>query len=65
MSDAATPQRRTIARDVMLYRLARSGQMRDYFVQMWLQNPEMARRAGRKAQDLVLQLPHVASRSPR
>lgn len=53
MSDAATPLHRTIAQDVMLYRLAQSEQMREFFVQMWLQNPDMARRAGRRVQDLV------------
>ena len=59
MSDAATPPRRTIAQDVMLYRLSQSEQMRDFFVQMWLQNPEMAKRAGRRVQELVAPLPSV------
>lgn len=37
----------------MIGRLAQSEQMREFFIQMWLQNPSLARRAGRRAQDIL------------
>lgn len=43
----------TIPEELMLARLAQSEQMREFFVQMWLQNPQLARRAGRKVQELL------------
>lgn len=48
-----------IPQETMLYRLAQSEQMREFFVQMWLQNPELAKRAGRRVQDLVSPMPQA------
>ena len=45
--------RGSIPQDVMLGRLAQSEQMREFFVQMWLQNPALAVRTGRKMQDML------------
>lgn len=53
MPDFENPLRQQIPQDAMLARLAQSEQMREFFVQMWLQNPEMARRAGRRVQDMI------------
>lgn len=52
----------TIPEELMLARLAQSEQMREFFVQMWLQNPQLARRAGRKVQEMLSPVP-VATRS--
>lgn len=46
-------QPRSIPQELMLARLAQSEQMREFFVQMWLQNPVLARQAGRRVQDLL------------
>jgi len=43
----------TIPEELMLARLAQSEQMREFFVRMWLENPRLAARAGRKVQDLL------------
>ena len=45
--------RTTIPEHLMLSRLAQSEQMREFFVQMWLQNPVLARQGGSKVRDLV------------
>lgn len=37
----------------MLSRLAQSEQMREFFIQMWLQNPALARQGGSKVQNLL------------
>ncbi len=42
-----------IPQDLMLARLAQSEQMREFFIQMWLQNPALAERAGQRVQDLL------------
>lgn len=42
-----------IPESVMLGRLAQSEQMREFFVQMWLQNPALAAHAGRRIQELL------------
>lgn len=43
----------TIPEELMLARLAQSEQMREFFVQMWLQNPQLAKGAGREVQELL------------
>lgn len=37
----------------MLGRLAQSEQMREFFIQMWLQNPALAARTGCRMQDIL------------
>ncbi len=46
-SDADIPEA------VMLGRLAQSEQMREFFIQMWLQNPALANRAGSRVQEIL------------
>lgn len=53
MTDAKALACRSIPEALMLGRLAQSEQMREFFVQMWLQNPLLVKRAGRKVQDLL------------
>ncbi|PKO84912.1 MAG: hypothetical protein CVU17_01680 [Betaproteobacteria bacterium HGW-Betaproteobacteria-11] len=50
-----------IPEDVMLARLAQSEQMREFFIQMWLQNPLLAKRLGRKMQAILSPLRRTAS----
>lgn len=50
-----------ISEDVMLARLAQSEQMREFFIQMWLQNPLLAKRSGRKMQAILSPLRRTAS----
>lgn len=46
---------------LMLARLAQSEQLREFFIQMWLQNPAMARQAGARVRDMLLPLANVPS----
>ena len=43
----------SITEDLMLARIARSEQLREFFVQMWRENPQMAVKAGRKIQEIM------------
>jgi hypothetical protein len=38
---------------LMLSRLAQSEQMREFFIQMWIQNPTLAKQGGAKVQSLL------------
>jgi len=46
-SDADIPE------SIMLGRLAQSEQMRDFFIQMWLQNPALAEGAGHRVREIL------------
>lgn len=50
-----------ISEEVMLGRLAQSEQMREFFIQMWIQNPALAKQGGVKIQSLLSQLQPVAA----
>jgi hypothetical protein len=52
MSEPGGLPRAAIPERLMLIRLAQSEQMREFFVQMWIQNPALARQGGSKVQDL-------------
>lgn len=52
MPDAIRPPV-TIPHDLMLARLAQSEQMREFFIQMWLQNPALARQGGARVASLL------------
>ena len=47
------PSRMVIPEHLMLSRLAQSEQMRELFIQMWLQNPMLAKQGGSKVQNLL------------
>lgn len=54
----------TIPQDLMLARLAQSEQMREFFIQMWLQNPALAEQAGPRVRELLTALPEPARSIP-
>ena len=60
MSEPTDPTRCVIPQELILQRLAQSEQMREFFVQMWLQNPALARQAGARIQSLLSPLPGAA-----
>ena len=45
-----------IPQELMLSRLAQFEQMREFFIQMWLQNPALARQGGARVQSLLAPL---------
>ena len=51
-----TAARTIIPEKIMLERLVQSEQMRDFFIQMWVQNPALARQGGVKVQNLLSRL---------
>jgi hypothetical protein len=57
----STPQ--VIPEEVMLARLEQSEQMREFFVQMWLQNPALAAQAGPRVRELMTAVP-AADQAP-
>ena len=56
MLDASAHVRKIIPEETMLIRLAQSEQMREFFIQMWMQNPGLAKQGGIKVQDLMTRL---------
>jgi hypothetical protein len=42
-----------IPEHLMLSRIAQSEQMREFFIQMWLQNPALAKQGGRRVQEIL------------
>lgn len=50
-----------IPEETMLVRLAESEQMRDFFMQMWLQNPQLAKNLSYRVQNLLSPLPDDAN----
>ena len=52
MPDAIRPPV-TIPQDLMLARLEQSEQMREFFIQMWLQNPALAKQGGERVASLL------------
>ena len=59
MSEPDNRARAVIPEHLMLSRLAQSGQVREFFIQMWLQNPALARQGGIKVQNLLSPLATV------
>jgi hypothetical protein len=56
MPEAHSHATASISEELMLARLAQSEQMREFFIQMWLQNPALARQAGTRVQEMLLPL---------
>ena len=50
-----------IPEHLMLSRLAQSEQMREFFIQMWIQNPALAKQGGAKVQSLLSPLAESSS----
>jgi len=53
MSKTDSHSRAVIPEHLMLSRLAQSEQMREFFIQMWLQNPALAKQGGIEVQNLL------------
>jgi hypothetical protein len=49
----------SIPEELMLARIAQSEQLREFFVQMWRENPQMAVKAGRKIQEIMSPIAHA------
>lgn len=62
MSESDGRTRAVIPQELMLSRLAQSEQMREFFIQMWLQNPVLARQGGARVQSLLSPLVQVHAR---
>ena len=56
MFEAGASERKIIPEETMLSRLAQSEQMREFFIQMWKENPELAKQGGIKVQNLMTKL---------
>jgi hypothetical protein len=61
MSESRTHERKTIPEQTMLIRLAQSEQMRNFFIQMWIQNPALAAQGGEKVRSLLSRLQPIAA----
>jgi hypothetical protein len=53
MSEPVNQPNKFICEELMLSRLAQSEQMREFFIQMWLQNPALAKQGGSKVRDIL------------
>jgi hypothetical protein len=53
MNETTPRQRTLIPETLMLARLAQSEQMREFFIEMWLQNPAMAGQAGARVRAML------------
>ncbi len=53
MREFTYPARTVIPEELMLKRIAQSEQMREFFIQMWLQNPELAKQGGEQVQRIL------------
>ena len=62
MSESDGRKRPVIPQELMLSRLTQFEQMREFFIQMWLQNPALARQGGARVQSLVSPLARVQPR---
>ena len=53
MPESTVLPRKIIPQELLLSRLTQSEQMREFFIQMWLQNPALAKQGGSKVQALL------------
>jgi len=61
MLESGAPVRKIIPEETMLIRLAQSEQMREFFIQMWMQNPNLAKQGGTRVRELMTSLVEDAS----
>ncbi len=57
MFEVKMQSNKVIPEHLMRSRLAQSEQMREFFIQMWLQNPALAKQGGSKVQSLLSSIP--------
>lgn len=53
MSESGNGNKRVLTEAVMLARLNRSDEMREFFIEMWKQNPALAKQGGVRVQNLL------------
>ncbi len=63
MIDPGARARQIISEETMLVRLAQSEQMREFFIQVWMQNPGLANQGGIKVKALMTRLEDDASQA--
>ncbi|MEO5341783.1 MAG: hypothetical protein H7842_00340 [Gammaproteobacteria bacterium SHHR-1] len=51
------PEPKTIPEEVLLARIEQSEQMRAFCIQVWRENPQLARQAGERVRQLMQALP--------
>ena len=56
MSDSKPAQRQFIPEEILLARLTQLDEMREFFIQMWIQNPQLAKQGGAKVRELLMPL---------
>lgn len=56
------PARSVIPPAIFLERLKRAEDMREFFIQMWLQNPQLAKQGGAKVRAILSPLPLLKER---
>jgi len=56
MSEGKVCFKAAIPEELMLVRLAQSEQMREFFIQMWIENPLLAERGGSKLRGILSSL---------
>ncbi len=54
MHEFTYPARTVIPEELMLKRITQSEQMREFFIQMWLQNPTLAKQGGAQVARLLM-----------
>jgi hypothetical protein len=59
MTDRDASGDKRIPESLLLSRLAQGEQMREFFLQMWHENPKLAERAGKRIQELLVPLAPV------
>lgn len=64
MPEAKFDVPKVIPEAVMLARLEQSEQMREFFIQMWLQNPALARQGGARVASLLAPVASQSSAVP-
>lgn len=57
MRENDTSPKQTLSHEVMLGRLTQSDEMREFFIEMWKQNPALAKQGGSKVQNLMSSSP--------
>jgi hypothetical protein len=60
MTETKPREHTSLPQALMLARLAQSEQVREFFIEMWLQNPAMARQAGARVQAILAPLGAVS-----
>ena len=61
MTEIQNHERKIISEEILLARLAQSEQMRAYFIEVWKQNPGLAKQGGERVKNLMTPLESVDS----